>query len=147
MRIAAGSDHAGLSLKLALCEHLRGLGIEVLDVGTHTPDSCDYPDLAEAVARKVAAGEVPWGLLICGTGVGMSLAANKVHGVRAAVVSDAFSAAASRQHNDANILCMGARVLGVGAATQVLSAWLGASFEGGRHQRRVDKITALERLG
>ena len=147
MRIATGSDHAGLKLKLELVSHLTGLGHEVEDLGTHTESSCDYPDFAAAVGARVAAGDADFGLLVCGTGVGMSIAANKVAGVRAAVVSDTFSAHATRQHNDANVLCLGERVVGGGLARDILDAWLGARFEGGRHQRRVDKITALEAQG
>jgi len=144
MRFAIGCDHAGLLLKGTLAQHLREQGHQVQDFGTDTPASCDYADFAAAVARAVAAGEADQGLLVCGTGVGMSMAANKVHGVRAAVVSDTFSARATRQHNDANVLCMGERVVGPGLALDILDAWLGASFEGGRHQRRIDKIMALE---
>ena len=144
MRIAVGSDHAGLRLKGALIEHLRARGVEVADVGTHTADSCDYPDFAVAVARKITSKDADFGLLVCGTGVGISIAANKVPGIRAAAVSDTFSAAATRQHNDANVLCLGERVVGPGLAAMILDAFLAASFEGGRHQRRIDKITALE---
>ncbi|RME24887.1 MAG: ribose 5-phosphate isomerase B [Deltaproteobacteria bacterium] len=147
MRIAAGSDHAGLDLKLLLVEHLRKLGHEVEDLGTHSAESCDYPDYAAAVARAVQAGDADQGLLVCGTGVGMAIAANKLPGVRAAVVSDTFSAHATRQHNDANVLCLGQRVVGPGLALDILDAWLAARFEGGRHQRRVDKIEALARHG
>jgi ribose 5-phosphate isomerase B len=144
MRIVVGSDHAGLRLKAELVSYLTDLGAQLSDLGTHTPDSCDYPDFAEAVARAVVAGEADWGLLVCGTGVGMSMAANKVPGARAAVVSDTFSAAATRQHNDANILCLGERVVGGGLARSILDAWMSADFEGGRHQRRVNKINALD---
>lgn len=144
MRIATGSDHAGLTLKRALATRLRDLGHEVDDLGTHTGDSCDYPDYAVAVGRAVASGAAEWGLLVCGTGVGMCIAANKVAGVRAAVVSDTFSAHATRQHNDANVLCLGERVVGTGLAIDIVDAWLGARFEGGRHAGRVAKITALE---
>ena len=145
MRIAAGSDHAGLVLKQALIAHLESLGHEVEDVGTHTNASCDYPDFAAGVTSKVIAGDVSWGLLVCGTGVGMSMAANKVAGIRAAVVSEPFSAAATRQHNNANVLCLGERVIGQWQACRIVDAWLGVDFEGGRHQRRIDKIHALER--
>ncbi|MFT5679722.1 MAG: ribose 5-phosphate isomerase B [Myxococcota bacterium] len=145
MRIVVGSDHAGLTLKTELVGYLKSLdGVELSDLGTHTSDSCDYPDFAGAVARAVASGEADWGLLVCGTGVGMSMAANKVSGVRAAVISDTFSAAATRQHNDANILCLGERVVGGGLALAILKAWMATDFEGGRHQRRVNKISALE---
>ena len=144
MRIAAGSDHAGLVLKQALIAHLEALGHEVEDVGTHSKDSCDYPDFAAGVTNKVTAGDASWGLLVCGTGVGMSMAANKVAGIRAAVVSEPFSAAATRQHNNANVLCLGERVIGRWQACRIVDAWLGADFEGGRHQRRIDKIHVLE---
>lgn len=143
VRIAAGSDHAGLQLKRELVGILRGLGHEVDDLGTHEAGSCDYPDYAVRVARAVADGEAVWGLLVCGTGLGMSMTANKVAGVRAAVVSDSFSARMARLHNDANVLCVGERVVGPGLAREILDAWLGASFEGGRHQRRVDMIDGL----
>ncbi len=144
LRLAVGSDHAGLDLKRQLAAHLRELGHEVADLGTHDHESCDYPDFAAAVARAVAGGQADLGMLICGTGQGMAIAANKVAGVRAAVCLDTFSARMSRLHNDANVLCMGARVVGPGLAEDILDAWLGASFEGGRHQRRVAKIAALE---
>ena len=145
MRIATGSDHAGLVLKAGLVEFLESQGHTVTDLGTHDNSSCDYPDFAGAVAGAVAGGEADFGLLLCGTGVGMCMAANKVSGIRAAVVSDPFSARATRQHNDANVLCMGERVVGAGLAREILAAWLDAEYEGGRHQRRIDKITALER--
>ena len=124
---------------------LEGQGHTVTDLGTHDNTSCDYPDFAAQVASAVSGGEADFGLLLCGTGVGMCMAANKVAGIRAAVVSDPFSARATRQHNDANVLCMGERVVGAGLAQEILAAWLDAEYEGGRHQRRIDKITALER--
>ena len=145
MRIATGSDHAGIALKVGLVEFLEGHGHAVTDLGTHDTSSCDYPDYAAKVAQAVADGQADFGLLLCGTGVGMSMAANKVSGIRAAVVSDPFSARATRLHNDANVLCMGERVVGQGLAREILAAWLDAEYEGGRHQRRIDKITALER--
>ena len=144
MNIVIGSDHAGLGLKAELREHLDGLGHETRDLGTHTADSCDYPEFAEPVARAVAAGEADWGLLVCGTGIGMCISANKVPGVRAAVVSDTFSARMTRLHNNANVLCLGERVVGGGLAKEILDAWLSAEFEGGRHQRRVSKIHDIE---
>lgn len=144
MRFAIGCDHAGLHLKRLLGERLLALGHQVQDLGTDDAASCDYPDFAQAVAFAVADGQADQGLLVCGTGVGMSIAANKVAGVRAAVVSDTFSARSTRQHNDANVLCLGERVVGAGLALDILDAWLGATYEGGRHQRRVDKISALE---
>jgi len=144
MRLAVGSDHAGLSLKTALVEHLRAQGHEVDDVGTHDNRSTDYPDYAAQVAHRVADGRAERGLLVCGTGLGMAIAANKVRGVRAVTVSDTFSAHASREHNDANVLCLGERVVGGGLARDILDTWMRASFEGGRHSGRLAKITALE---
>ena len=144
MKIAVGSDHAGLGLKAELCAHLEALGHRTEDLGTHSAESCDYPEFAEVVARAVADGSADWGLLVCGTGVGMSISANKVEGVRAAVVSDTFSARMTRLHNNANILCLGERVVGGGLAKEILDAWLSAEFEGGRHQRRIDKIHQIE---
>ena len=144
MRLAVGSDHGGRRLKEHLAEHLKKAGHEVVDVGTYTDDSCDYPDYAEKVARMVASMEVARGVLICGTGLGMSIAANKVAGVRAAVVSDAFSARMASEHNDARVLCMGERVIGFSLAETCLDAWLSAQFEGGRHGRRVGKMAVLD---
>jgi ribose 5-phosphate isomerase B len=134
-----GSDHAGLELKRELSGVAAEFGYEVVDIGTHTTDSSDYPDYAHQVASAVGRGE-GLGLLVCGTGLGMSMAANRHSGVRAAVCGDVFSASMTRQHNDANVLCIGARVVGAGLASEILKAFLNASFEGGRHQRRVDKI-------
>jgi ribose 5-phosphate isomerase B len=144
MPVLAASDHAGRRLRLDLIAHLQARGLDVHDLGTHSDASCDYPTFAAELAHRVAAGEAPWGLLVCGTGVGMAIAANKVPGVRAAVVSDSFSARATRQHNDANVLCLGERVVGAGLARDIIDAWLSATFEGGRHQARVDLIHALE---
>ena len=134
-----GSDHAGLDLKRELSGVAAELGYEVVDIGTQTTDSTDYPDYAHQVASAVGRGE-GLGLLVCGTGLGMSMAANRHSGVRAAVCGDVFSASMARQHNDANLLCIGARVVGAGLAAEILKAFLNASFEGGRHQRRVNKI-------
>jgi len=144
MRIAIGSDHGGYELKTIVVRHLRELGHEVEDYGTHSLDSVDYPDFALPVAKAVAAGQCERGMLICGTGIGVCIAANKVRGIRAALCSDTYSARMSRQHNDANILCMGGRVLGQGLALDIVDTWLNASFEGGRHARRVDKIHRIE---
>ena len=143
MRIAIGSDHAGFALKQVVASHLNDLGFDVVDLGTPVAERCDYPDFAAAVGREVASGAAALGVLVCGTGVGMSMAANKVPGVRAAVVSDTFSAHATRQHNDCNVLCLGERVVGTGLACDLIDAWLGARFEGGRHADRVAKIDAL----
>ena len=134
-----GSDHAGLELKRELAGVATELGYEVRDVGTHTSDSTDYPDYGHQVASAVAAGE-GLGLLVCGTGIGMSMTANRHAGVRAALCGDAYSASMARRHNDANVLCVGARVVGPGLAGEILRAFLSASFEGGRHERRVNKI-------
>ena len=144
MRIVCGSDHAGLRLKEELKQHLEEKGITVHDVGTHSADSVDYPDFGAQVARAVAAHEADFGLLVCGTGIGMAITANKIAGIRAAAVSDTFSAHASREHNDANVLCIGERVVGVGLAKDIVDAFLGAQFQGGRHAGRVAKIQALE---
>lgn len=145
MKIAIGSDHGGYELKTKVVRHLRELGHEVEDYGTHSLDSVDYPDFALPVAKAVAAGQCERGVLICGTGIGVCIAANKVRGIRAALCSDTYSARMSRQHNDANILCMGGRVLGEGLALDIVDTWLNAAFEGGRHARRVDKIHRIER--
>lgn len=144
MRLAVGSDHGGRRLKDHLVQHLTAAGHEVVDVGTYSDDSCDYPDYAEKVARMVASMEVARGVLVCGTGLGMSIAANKIPGVRAAVVSDAFSARMAMEHNDARVLCFGERVTGPSLADTCLDAWLHAQFEGGRHARRVGKMSALD---
>lgn len=143
MRIAIGSDHAGFQLKTAVRDHLASRGFSLVDLGTHVAERCDYPDHGAAVARAVAGGEAALGVLVCGTGVGMAMAANKIPGVRAAVVSDTFSARATRQHNDCNVLCIGERVVGGGLALDIVDAWLDATFEGGRHAGRVAKLDAL----
>lgn len=140
MRIAVGSDHAGLTLKRLVAAHLMSHGHDVVDVGTHDGASCDYPDFAIDVARRVADAEVERGVLVCGTGQGMAMTANKVPGVRAAVVADPFSARMAIAHNDARVLCLGERVVGVGLALACVEAWLSGAFEGGRHQRRLDKM-------
>jgi len=144
MKIVAGSDHAGYAGK----EHLKGWlaarGHEVIDLGTHGPASVDYPDFAARVARAVAAGEAPLGLLLCGTGIGVSIAANKIRGIRAAHCTDPYQASMARQHNDANILCLGGRVTGFGLMEATLESFLGHGFEGGRHQARIEKILRLE---
>ena len=145
MRIAIGADHAGFALKELLREELEGLADEVTDFGTDSEQSCDYPDIAIPLAQAVARGEQDFGVLICSTGVGPSMVANKVAGVRAALCHDVFSARRAREHTDANVLCMGAWAVGRGVASEVLRAFRDAQFEGGRHQRRVDKINALDR--
>ena len=145
MIVFVASDHAGFQLRQSLVSHLRGRDVEVVDLGPDAPERCDYPDFAAKVAKPVARGEGV-GVLVCGTGVGMSMSANKVAGIRAAVVSDVFSARATKQHNNANVLCLGERVVGTGLAATIVDAWLDAEFEGGRHAGRVAKLHALETL-
>lgn len=140
MKIAVGSDHAGYVLKESLKTVLLERGLEVVDVGTDGTASVDYPDFAFEVGHRVSSGEVGLGLLVCGSGIGMSIAANKVPGVRAAVCGDGFSARLARQHNDANVLCLGARITGPDLLVDILASFLDARFEGGRHARRVGKI-------
>jgi ribose 5-phosphate isomerase B len=144
MKIALGSDHAGFELKEDLRAYLAELKIEALDLGTYSEDSVDYPDVAVKVAEKVARGEVERGLLICGTGIGMSIVANRFAGVRAALCHDLYTARISREHNDANILALGGRLIGKGLAREILKVWLETEFQGGRHERRIRKIAALE---
>jgi len=141
--IAIGCDHAAVSLKNAVMAHLEEQGIEYINLGTDG-DPCDYPDMAKAVAEKITSGECELGILLCGTGIGMSIAANKIKGIRAACCSDCFSVRYTRLHNDANILCMGERVIGKGLALELVDIFLSTPFEGGRHLRRVEKIKALE---
>ncbi len=144
MKIAIGADHAGFPLKQAVKSWLEEHGYQVDDLGTYDTSSVDYPDYAAAVAHEVAEGKAEYGILICGTGIGMSMSANKVPGIRAALCTNAYTARMSRRHNDANVLCMGARVVGVGVAESIVEAWLSEEFEGGRHARRVAKINALD---
>ena len=144
MKLAIGSDHGGFRLKEAIKTYLLAHDYEVTDFGTESEDSCDYPDFALPVAEAVANGEYDRGILICGTGIGIGIVANKVKGVRAALCHDTFSAEACRNHNDANILTMGERIVGEGLALKIVETFLNSDFEGGRHQRRVDKIKALE---
>ncbi len=146
MRIALGSDHAGYALKRKIKEFVEDMGHEIVDLGPYDEESVDYPDYAAKVARAVRDGEFDRGILVCGTGLGMAIAANKVKGIRAVTCGDTFSARASREHNDANILCLGARVIGEGLAMDIVATWLEASFAGGRHKRRVDKIIELEEV-
>ena len=143
MKIAIGCDHGGYALKLAVKKHLEEKGYEVIDYGCHGTESVDYPVYGEKVGRAVARGECKLGVLICGTGIGISLAANRVKGVRAAVCSEPYSAEMTRRHNNANIIAFGARVVGEGTAMTIVDAFLGAQFEGGRHARRVDMIEAI----
>jgi ribose 5-phosphate isomerase B len=145
MRIAVGSDHRGHAIRAKVVELLQRLGHEVIDVGTGTADPVDYPDFAASVARKVSTGEVERGILICGTGLGMCIAANKFPGVRAAPCHDDLTAEMSRRHNDLNVLCLSADMLGERLIDRMIEIWLNTPFEGGRHARRVEKIAALER--
>lgn len=144
-RIAFGCDHVGFILKEDILAHLRARGIEVLDKGTWSPERTDYPHFASVVAQAVIAGEAESGILICGTGVGISITANKFPGIRAVVCSEPYSAQLSRQHNDTNVLAFGSRVVGLELAKMIVDAWLDAAFEGGRHQMRVEAIGAIER--
>ena len=143
-RIVLSSDHAAIDLRQAVARHLAERGFEVVDIGPETPESTHYPKHGEAAARRVASGDCALGIILCGTGQGIMMAANKVKGVRCGVCSDAFSARMIRQHNDANMLSLGARVVGEGLALDIVDAFLDASFEGGRHATRVDMITAIE---
>ncbi len=144
MKIAIGSDHGGYELKKLIKKHLQEKGFDTKDFGTDSTASTDYPDFAREVSEAVAAGDFDRGILICGTGIGMSIAANKVKGIRCALVGDCFSAKATRQHNDSNVIALGERVVGPGLALEIVDTWLGTEFEGGRHQNRVDKITEIE---
>ena len=144
-KIVIGSDHAGYDLKQEIIAHLKSLGLEVLDVGTYSKDSCHYPEFAKALCQKIQSGEFKLGILICGTGIGMSMAANKCRGIRAACCSDSYSARLTREHNDANVLCFGARVIGPGTAEDMVDAFINTELAGGRHQLRVDMLMDLEK--
>ena len=143
--IALGSDHAGLPLKKEIIALLEEMGLAYHDYGTYTADSCDYAQFAQRAAKAVASGECERGIIICGTGIGISMAANKVKGIRCACCSDCYSAKMTRKHNDANMLAMGARVVGADLGRMIAEMFLTTDFEGGRHQRRIDQITAIER--
>lgn len=145
MNIAIASDHGGYGLKEILKKHLEDRGISYTDCGTDSEASCDYPDFAEKACSLVQEGKVTYAVLICGTGIGMCISANKMEGIRAALCGEEFSAHFTRAHNDANVLCLGARVTGPGLAEGILDAFLDGTFEGGRHQRRLDKIAELEK--
>jgi ribose 5-phosphate isomerase B len=145
VKIALGSDHGGLKLKKHIIMHLESKNIQVKDFGTYTEESCDYPDYALKVASEVVANNFELGILICGTGIGIGIAANKVPGIRAALCNDTFSAHAAREHNNANILTMGERVIGTGLALDIVDTFINAEFQGDRHQKRIDKITEIER--
>ena len=140
LKVAIGCDHAGLQYKEAIIDYLKIREIDYEDVGTYTPESCDYPVIAKKVAEKVIRNEVNRGILICGTGVGVSIVANKVHGIRAALCGDTYTARVCRAHNNSNVLCLGSRVIGEHLALDIVDVWLKTGFEGGRHKRRVDMI-------
>lgn len=144
MRIGIGNDHVAIELKNTIKEHLEQQRYEVVDFGTNSPERFDYPISGYKVGKAVASGDVDLGVLICGTGVGISLAANKVHGIRACVCSDPYSAKLSREHNNTNIIAFGARVVGPELAKMIVDEWLGATFQGGRHQRRIDMLAEIE---
>lgn len=144
MKIGIGNDHAAVEMKNEIVDYLKEKGYEVVNFGTDSHESCNYPEYGEKVGRAVVAGDVDLGILICGTGVGISLAANKVKGVRAVVCSEPFSAKLSKQHNNTNILAFGSRVIGIEMAKMIIDEWLTAEFQGGRHQTRVDMIMAIE---
>ncbi len=144
-KIIIGCDHGGLELKNEIIKHLEKRNIEVTDVGTYTSESCNYPDYARALCERIQSGEFERGILVCGTGIGMSMAANKHNGIRAACCSDTFSARMTRMHNNANVLCLGGRVVGAGLAIDMVDLFVDTEFEGGRHTNRVDMITAIEK--
>lgn len=144
MKIVIGNDHAAVEMKKEIARFLEEKGIEVINVGTDTTESVDYPVYGEKVGRAVAEGRADLGIAICGTGLGISLAANKVRGIRACVCSEPYTAEMSRRHNNCNVLCFGARVVGMDLAKMIVETWLNAEFEGGRHQRRVDEIMKIE---
>ena len=143
-KLIIGCDHAAPELKAQVRDHLIARGFDVMDVGVHTTDSCNYPDIAHTLCEKLQSGERDLGILICGTGIGMSMAANKHLGIRAACCSDTFSARLTREHNDANVLCFGARVVGPGLALDLVDVFVDTEFQGGKHKTRVDMITAIE---
>jgi len=144
MKISVGSDHAGYDLKVGLIDHLRSVGVEVDDLGTDSIESVDYPPICAAVGRQVASGDADFGIVLGGSGQGEQIAANKVHGVRAALCNDLYTARLSREHNNANVLSMGGRIVALGLATEIVDLWLATEFEGGRHQRRVSQISDIE---
>ncbi len=139
-KISIGSDHGGFEYKDVIKNFLTNEGYEVIDEGTYSKESCDYPEIAKQVAKKVSTGEVSRGILICGSGIGMSIAANKVKGIRAALCSETTSARLSREHNNSNVLCMGQRLIGETMAVEIVKVWLNTEFSGGRHQNRIDMI-------
>lgn len=144
MKLAIGNDHVAVEMKKEIKAYLEGKGIEMIDVGTNCTERFDYPISGYKVAKIVASGKVDGGVLICGTGVGISLAANKVHGIRACVCSEPYTAKLSKQHNNSNIIAFGARVIGIETAKMIVDEWLGAEYEGGRHQTRIDMLNEIE---
>ncbi len=144
MKIAVACDHGGFRFKNVLIQEMKNPGYEVVDFGTYNEDRCDYPDYAVKAARAVASGECEKGVVVCGTGIGVAITCNKVHGIRCALCHDVFSAKATRAHNDANMLAMGQRVIGEGLAVEILNAWLNTDFEGGRHVQRIEKMMKIE---
>ena len=147
MKLAIGNDHAAVELKKEITDYLVEKGIEVINFGTDSHESCNYAEYGEKVAKCVAAGEADGGILICGTGIGISMEANKVKGIRAAVCSEPTSARLTKQHNNANIIAFGARIVGGEVAKEIVDAWLNTEFEGGRHQKRIDMIAQIEEEG
>lgn len=145
-KIAIGSDHGGFKLKEEIKKYLLDKSYEVEDFGTYNEESCDYPDFAYPVANSVSEGKYDFGIVVCGTGIGVSIVANKVKGIRCALVSDCFSAKATREHNDSNVLALGARTLGEGLALEIVDIWLNTEFEGGRHKARIDKIKDIRNI-
>ena len=144
-QIVIGSDHGGVVLKGQLIRHLESRGITVVDVGTYSADSCNYPDIADALCQRIQTGEFELGILVCGTGIGMSIAANKHNGIRAAACENTFSARMTRMHNNANVLCLGERVVGVGLAADMVDLFVDTDFEGGRHSTRVEMLNSLDK--
>lgn len=144
MKIAVGCDHGGLEHKNAIAEHLKERGFEVTDYGIYEQKSVDYPEIAQKLCEGIVNGDNELGILVCGTGIGMSIAANKVKGIRAAACSEHFSAKYTRMHNNSNVLCLGGRVIGIGTAIELADLFVDTEFEGGRHQRRIDMITDIE---
>ena len=146
MKVSVGCDHGALALKNKVVSYLQNKGVEVMDFGTHTPDSCDYPEFAAAAARAVATGECEKGIVLCTTGIGVSISANKIDGIRCALLSDVWSAKMTRLHNDTNMMALGAGVVGENLALEIADTWLATEFSGDeRHQRRIDKLMALEK--
>ena len=143
--LAIGCDHGGFELKNYIIKHMEERGIELKDFGTYDENSCDYPDIAEKVCHSITSGECDRGILVCGTGIGMSIAANKIKGIRAALCTDVYSAKMTKQHNNSNVICLGGRVTGREVAFMIVDTWYDETFLGGRHQNRIDKISGLER--